>query len=126
MVDILNFLKKIETRAEEISDWISDAFGKPLFILLHFIWWGLWIGAGVEEYPYGVLTLTVSFEAIVLSALILNSSNRAAREDQRQMKQEYLLNQDTNTVVDRLWDEIQDVKTLIRNDEFDEDPWSNT
>lgn len=59
-------------------------------------------------------------EAILLSIMILNSSNRAADEDRRRMKQEYNLSQDTNIVVDRLWDELQDVKTLIRNDEMED------
>jgi hypothetical protein len=53
--------------------------------------------------------------------MILNSSNRAADEDKRLMKQEYTLNQDTNVVVDRLWDELQDIKTLIRNDHVGDD-----
>ena len=82
--------------------------------------WGIWIGAGFENYPFGELTLIVSLESILLSGLILNSSNRAAREDKRQMAQEYTLSQDTNEIVDRLWDELQDVKILIRNDEFDD------
>ena len=88
--------------------------------MLHIIWWSTWIQGGIEDAPYGELTMVLSMEAILLSIMILNSSNRAADEDRRRMKQEYNLSQDTNIVVDRLWDELQDVKTLIRNDEMED------
>lgn len=64
--------------------------------------------------------MVLSMEAILLSIMILNSSTRAADEDRRQMRLEYLVSKDTNHIVDRLLDEVSDVKTLIRNDEFEE------
>lgn len=73
---------------------------------------------GIERYPYGFLTLIVSLEAILLSGLILNASNRAAREDKRLMAKDFNLGQDTNEIVDRLWEEIQDLKTLIRTEQM--------
>lgn len=68
---------------------------------------------GVEPYPFGLLTLIVSLEAILLSGLILNSSNRAASEDRRMMNRDYILEKDTNQVVDRLYDELQDIKSIF-------------
>ena len=73
---------------------------------------------GIEEYSFGLLTLIVSLEAILLSGLILNSSNRAAREDKRLMAKDYNLGQDTNEIVDRMWEEIQDLKSLIRAEQI--------
>lgn len=104
------------------SDKVSDAFGKPLFLVFHILWWSTWVGAGVEEYPYGALTLIVSLESILLSGLILNSSNRAAREDKRLMAKDYNLGQDTNEIVDRMWEEIQDLKALIRSEQMEHHP----
>lgn len=118
MYNIRNLFKAINQKAEIFSDHVSDVFGKPLFILFHLIWWSIWMFGGIEEFPYGFLTLIVSLEAILLSGLILNSSNRAAREDKRLMNKDYDLSQDTNYVVDRLWDEIQDIKTLIRTEQI--------
>ena len=80
----------------------------------------IWINFEIEDAPYGELTLFLSMEAIVLSIMILNSSTRAADEDRRQMHLEFLVSKDTNHIVDRLLDEVSDVKTLIRNDEFEE------
>jgi uncharacterized membrane protein len=47
------------------------------FVYIHIIWFGCWIGFGVEEYPYGLLTMIVSLEAIFLSTFVMISQNRA-------------------------------------------------
>jgi uncharacterized membrane protein len=83
------------------------------------MWWAIWVLAGIEKYPYGELTLMVSLESILLSGLILNSSSRAAREDKRLMAKDYNLGQDTNEIVDRMWEEIQDLKALIRSEQME-------
>ncbi len=48
-----------------------------LFVYLHIIWFGCWIGFGVEKYPFGLLTMIVSLEAIFLSTFVMISQNRA-------------------------------------------------
>jgi uncharacterized membrane protein len=48
-----------------------------LFVYIHVLWFGLWIGLGVEHYPYGLLTMIVSLEAIFLSTVVMISQNRA-------------------------------------------------
>ena len=48
-----------------------------LFVYVHVAWFACWIGFGVEEYPYGLLTMIVSLEAIFLSTFVLISQNRA-------------------------------------------------
>jgi len=125
MLSIRNLLRKINKKAEWFSDEVSNLFGKPVFLLFHTSWWAIWIIGGIEKYPYGLLTLTVSLEAILLSGLILNSSNRAAREDKNLMnkdfdlsQKDYNLSQDTNEIVDRMWEEIQDLKALIRSEQI--------
>ena len=47
------------------------------FVYLHVLWFGLWIGLGVEKYPFGLLTMIVSLEAIFLSTFVMISQNRA-------------------------------------------------
>ena len=41
------------------------------------MWFGCWIGFGVEDYPFGLLTMIVSLEAIFLSTFVMISQNRA-------------------------------------------------
>ena len=48
-----------------------------LFVYVDIIWFGCWIGFGVEDYPYGLLTMIVSLEAIFLSTFVMISQNRA-------------------------------------------------
>ena len=47
------------------------------FVYIHIAWFGCWIGFGLEKYPYGLLTMIVSLEAIFLSTFVMISQNRA-------------------------------------------------
>ena len=49
---------------------------------LHVIWFAAWIILGVEHYPYGLLTMIVSLEAIFLSTFVMISQNRADEKRQ--------------------------------------------
>jgi uncharacterized membrane protein len=68
-------------RAQSVENRVADrvtAFsGSMLFVYIHLAWFGCWIGFGVEKYPYGLLTMIVSLEAIFLSTFVLISQNRA-------------------------------------------------
>jgi uncharacterized membrane protein len=75
-----------------IADRITAFAGSLWFVYLHVLWFGLWIGLGAEKYPYGLLTMIVSLEAIFLSTFVLISQNR---ED---AKRQVLANQQWQTV----------------------------
>jgi uncharacterized membrane protein len=60
-----------------IADRITDFAGSMVFVYLHLLWFGCWILFGVEGYPYGLLTMIVSLEAIFLSTFVMISQNRA-------------------------------------------------
>ena len=66
--------KSIENR---VSDRITAFAGSMPFVYIHIAWFGCWIGLGVETYPYGLLTMIVSLEAIFLSTFVMISQNRA-------------------------------------------------
>jgi uncharacterized membrane protein len=70
-----------EERAKDaqsrLADRITAFSGSMTFVYLHIIWFGCWIGFGVEKYPYGLLTMIVSLEAIFLSTFVMISQNRA-------------------------------------------------
>jgi uncharacterized membrane protein len=59
------------------------------FVYVHILWFGLWIGLGVEKYPFGLLTMIVSLEAIFLSTFVLISQNRADAKRQVIADQEW-------------------------------------
>ena len=79
-------MKQAEERAEDAQNRIADritAFsGSMAFVYLHIIWFSCWIGFGVEKYPYGLLTMILSLEAIFLSTFVMISQNRAEAKHQ--------------------------------------------
>jgi uncharacterized membrane protein len=74
-------LRHAEHRAADVQNRIADAIttfaGSMVFVYLHIVWFTLWIALGVEKYPYGLLTMIVSLEAIFLSTFVMISQNRA-------------------------------------------------
>ncbi len=59
------------------ADGITRFAGSMVFVYLHVLWFTIWIASGVEKYPYGLLTMIVSLEAIFLSTFVMISQNRA-------------------------------------------------
>src|SRR5690242_8369184 len=68
-------LKHAEERATVKQNRVADAItafaGSMTFVYIHILWFGCWIGFGVESYPYGLLTMIVSLEAIFLSTFVM-------------------------------------------------------
>ena len=60
-----------------LADSITAFAGSMAFVYIHVLWFGCWITFGVERYPFGLLTMIVSLEAIFLSTFVLISQNRA-------------------------------------------------
>jgi uncharacterized membrane protein len=60
-----------------VADRITAFSGSMPFVYLHVIWFTAWIALGVEAYPFGLLTMIVSLEAIFLSTFVMISQNRA-------------------------------------------------
>jgi uncharacterized membrane protein len=79
-------VKHAEQRAQDAQNRIADAVtrfaGSMMFVYLHIIWFASWIGFGVEDYPFGLLTMIVSLEAIFLSTFVMISQNRADAKQQ--------------------------------------------
>ena len=74
-------LEHAKLRAESVQNRIADQIttfaGSMWFVYIHIVWFSCWIGLGVERYPYGLLTMIVSLEAIFLSTFVMISQNRA-------------------------------------------------
>ena len=74
-------VRHAEERAQNVQNRIADAItrfaGSMAFVYIHVLWFGAWIGFRVEHYPFGLLTMIVSLEAIFLSTFVMISQNRA-------------------------------------------------
>lgn len=73
--------KHAEVRAANIQNRIADVItrfaGSMAFVYFHILWFAVWIIFGIEGYPFGLLTMVVSLEAIFLSTFVMISQNRA-------------------------------------------------
>jgi uncharacterized membrane protein len=83
--------KRAESVQNRIADRITAFSGSMLFVYVHIVWFASWIGFGVEKYPYGLLTMIVSLEAIFLSTFVLISQNRADAKRQAVADQHWQL-----------------------------------
>src|SRR4029453_6985264 len=79
-------LQHAEQRAHSVENRVADAItgfaGSMPFVYLHLLWFTAWIAVGVERYPFGLLTMIVSLEAIFLSTFVMISQNRADEKRQ--------------------------------------------
>jgi uncharacterized membrane protein len=67
---------------DRIADRITRFAGSMPFVYVHVLWFAAWIGLRVERYPFGLLTMIVSLEAIFLSTFVMISQNRADEKRQ--------------------------------------------
>lgn len=77
--------KSLRTPAEKLADWMTVTFGSFWFLVLNVGWFSIWIVINMglvpsvavfDPFPFGLLTMIVSLEAIILSIFVLISQNR--------------------------------------------------
>lgn len=76
------------TFLEKAADLMTEVFGSIPFLVLNVLWFAAWILINqgffpfvkpFDPYPYGLLTMIVSLEAIILSTFVLISQNRMSK-----------------------------------------------
>jgi uncharacterized membrane protein len=89
-----NIAEIVKIRAEEehkkglqerLADLLTRFSGSMAFVYVHAIWFGVWIALNIgwvgikpfDPFPFSLLTLVVSLEAIFLSTFVLISQNHA-------------------------------------------------
>jgi CRP/FNR family transcriptional regulator, cyclic AMP receptor protein len=88
------------TVLQRIADWIAWFSGSMPFLMINGGWFIVWIIintfavgiAAFDPYPFGLLTMIVSLEAIFLSCFVLISQNRQAEKDRVRSDIEYEVN----------------------------------
>jgi uncharacterized membrane protein len=71
---------------DRLADTITAVSGHMAFVYIHVVWFGAWIVVNTgrvglrpfDPFPYGLLTMIVSLEAIFLATFVLISQNRMA------------------------------------------------
>ena len=92
------------THEERVADAITGFAGSMPFVYLHTLWFGLWVAvnagllaaigltAAFDPFPFGLLTLIVSLEAIFLSTFVMIAQNRLAAQADARAQADYEIN----------------------------------
>jgi uncharacterized membrane protein len=92
---------KIETVELRVADSIANFAGSMKFFYFHVLWFSLWVlmNRGVfggsyifDPYPFGLLTMIVSLEAIFLSTFIMISQNVQSKRSELRAELDYQTN----------------------------------
>jgi uncharacterized membrane protein len=105
------------TRIERAADWISEFSGSLPFLFIHIVLFALWIGVnmpplertaigGWDAYPFGLLTMSVSLEAIILSVFVLLSQNRQMARERVRNDIEYDVNLKAELEISQLHEKV--------------------
>lgn len=118
------------TPAEKFADWLTSRFGSVTFLGLNALWFAVWVswnthiipGAeAFDPFPFGLLTMVVSLEAIFLAIIVLISQNREARVNE--LREEFDLQ--INTVAEEEVTKMLKMMFLLcekQGVKLDEDP----
>jgi CRP/FNR family cyclic AMP-dependent transcriptional regulator len=106
------------TKVMKAADWISEFSGSIPFLLIHCVLFFIWIilnvsplsGSrlgGFDPYPFGLLTMAVSLEAIILSVFVLLSQNRQVARDRVRNDIEYDVNMKAELEIAHLHERVE-------------------
>jgi CRP/FNR family cyclic AMP-dependent transcriptional regulator len=93
-------MEEHSTPLQRVADWIAWFSGSMPFLMINAAWFIIWIAlneirTGIPQwdpFPFGLLTMIVSLEAIFLSCFVLVSQNRQAEKDRVRSDIEYEVN----------------------------------
>jgi uncharacterized membrane protein len=101
---------------QRVADWASESFASVWFQVVHCLLWGIWIGFHLEAFPYGLLTLIVSLESILLSGLILNATNRSGDMDRKIITKDLKLDQATHNHIEELRRHVNRIMEILEEE----------
>ncbi|HEY2737248.1 MAG TPA: DUF1003 domain-containing protein [Thermoanaerobaculia bacterium] len=110
------------SQVEKVADWIAAFSGSLTFLNLHIVFFAVWILLNVrwlpgwkpplfDPFPFGLLTMVVSLEAIILSVFVLLSQSRQAEKDRIRGDIEYEVNLKAELEVAQLHEKIDRLHT---------------
>jgi uncharacterized membrane protein len=111
---------------QRASDVIARVAASATFTVFHVAWFGGWISINTlaalgalpsnlefDPFPFGLLTMVVSLEAIFLSIFVMVSQNRQAERDRLRVDLDYQVNLKAETEITDLARRIERLETHI-------------
>lgn len=121
-------VKRLHSFEGRLAEFISRFAGSMYFVYFHILWFGAWIvlnhpAFGIEAFdpfPFGLLTMIVSLEAIFLATFIMINQNRQALvdtvrelEEDKEEKEEEQEQEELEEDVQDIQKDLDDIKTAI-------------
>lgn len=94
-----------------IADKITAFVGSWTFVGIHVMWFTCWIVFNVEPFPFGLLTLIVSLEAIFLSTAVLMNANRQSDRDRANAEADFQTNKEAKLDIENLQNKLATIET---------------
>lgn len=104
------------TFVQRLADWIAAFSGSMWFLLANAVWFGAWIWlneSGIwrfDPFPFGLLTMIVSLQAIFLSIFVLLAQNRQAAKDHVRDDIEYEINVKAELEIAHLHEKVEEIR----------------
>lgn len=116
----MKLLKQLHSVEGKFAEKISDFAGSMGFVYFHAVWFTLWILGGeghlypyinkFDPFPYGLLTMIVSLEAIFLATFIMINQNRQALVDEYRELEEEQEELEEEKEQEELEEEVEDIQ----------------
>jgi CRP/FNR family cyclic AMP-dependent transcriptional regulator len=112
---------------QRFSDIVARVAASQWFTMFHVSWFGLWISLnlaatvgilpksiGFDPFPFGLLTMVVSLEAIFLSIFVMVSQNRQSEKDRLRIDLDYQVNVKAQNEIQTMARRLEEIETLLR------------
>ena len=118
-----NLLEKLHSFEWQFAQHVSNFAGSVPFVYFHVIWFASWILANLgffepmiypfDPFPYGLLTMIVSLEAIFLATFIMITQNRQALIETVKELEEEKESQEEEQEVEEIQKDLDDIKRAM-------------
>lgn len=107
---------------ERLADQVAAFIGNPYFIVVHAVWFVLWILANTglvafspmfDSYPFGLLGIILSIEAVFITGFLLISQNRQGANAEKRSQLDYEVNVRTFREIRKLERTLSDIQTRV-------------
>jgi uncharacterized membrane protein len=113
-------IRKLHSLETKTAEMITNFAGSMSFVYFHALWFIIWLLAGqgylspiipmFDPFPYGLLTMIVSLEAIFLATFIMITQNRMALEDELEEIEEEREQIEEEKEQEELGEEVEDIQ----------------
>lgn len=105
---------------QRISDVIATTAASQAFTMFHAVWFGAWILVNVtglmsfDPFPFGLLTMVVSLEAIFLAIFVMVSQNRQSEKDRLRTDLDYQVNVKAQTEIMQISRRLERIEEMVK------------